>query len=60
MNVELADHIALIAAPIFAALLAPHVTYSATVSVETLSVLRRHAIEQALALRLDVLETPAR
>jgi hypothetical protein len=57
MNHELADHICLIAAPIFAALLAPHVTYSATVSVETLGVLRRYAIEQALALRRDVLAT---
>jgi hypothetical protein len=60
MNVELADHISLIAAPIFAAMLGPHVTYSATVSVETLSLLRRHALEQAMALRLDALEMPAR
>ena len=58
MHDELAEEIVLIAAPIYAALLAPHVTYSATVSVETLGVLRRHAIEQALELRKDVWATP--
>ena len=55
MNTELAEHISLIAAPLYAALLSPYVTYSAQVPVETLNVLRRHAIEQAYALWLDTL-----
>jgi hypothetical protein len=58
MNRELAEHVSLLAAPIFAALLQPQFTYSAEVSVETLALLRKHAITQAHALWLDTLETP--
>ena len=56
MTPELAEHVSLLAAPIFAAMLGPHVTYSPSVSVETLTVLRKHAIEQAHALWLDALD----
>ena len=58
MNRELAEHISLLAAPIFAALVQPHVTYSAEVSVEALATLRMHAISQAHALWLQTLEAP--
>lgn len=56
MNRELAEHISRLAAPLFAAMLAPHVTYSPSVSVATLTVLRQHAIEQAHALWLQTLD----
>jgi hypothetical protein len=39
-------------------MLGPHVIYSVT-GFGGLSLLRRHALEQALALRLDALEMPA-
>jgi hypothetical protein len=58
MHQELADEVVLIAAPIFAALLTPYVAAALPVSADTLKELRHHAIQQALALRLDVLETP--
>jgi len=57
MNQELAEHISLLAAPIFAAMLQPHMVTSKEVSVETLSMLRKHAIIQARALWLETVET---
>ena len=60
MHAELADHITLIAAPIYAALLERHWRETrSNIPVEELSRLRGLAIEQALALRLDALEIPA-
>ena len=59
MHAELADEITRIAAPIYAALLAPWIAAQhRPLPASTLSELRRHAIQQALALRLDVIETP--
>lgn len=60
MHADLADHIALIAAPIYAAFLTPFIPHSAEVSAEQLALMRKTALEQALALRLDALEMPAR
>ena len=62
MHAELADHIALIAAPIYAALLARSIVTctGSGVPADVLSALRRHAIDQAMALRLDAMEMPAR
>jgi hypothetical protein len=60
MHAELADHIALIAAPIYAALLERHWTYArCNIPPEVLSQLRGLAITQAMALRQDALETKA-
>jgi hypothetical protein len=59
MHAELADHICLIAAPIYAALLTRALATGAEIPADVLSDLRRHAITQALALRLDALEMPA-
>jgi hypothetical protein len=56
VNRELAEHISLLAAPIFAALVQTHVVYHAEVSVETQAELRRHAITQAHALWLETLD----
>lgn len=58
MHYELADHIVLIAAPIYAALLADYMTAGRGVTAEGMEHLRATAITQALALRLDVLGTP--
>ena len=61
MTLDLADHIALIAAPIYAVLLERHWRETReNIPPEVLSNLRGLAITQALALRLDALETPAR
>ena len=61
MNIDLADHIVLIAAPIYAAFLRMAVPENGKrLSAEELSDLRMHAINQALALRLHALEMPAR
>jgi hypothetical protein len=54
MNSELAEEIAGLAAPIFAALLTPYVAAAMPISAETLKELRHHAIQQAHALWLDV------
>ena len=59
MNRELAEHISLLAAPIFAAIVQPHILHSTEVSVETLATLRTQAITQAHALWLETLETPS-
>jgi hypothetical protein len=58
MNTELAEEIARLAAPIFAALLAPYVAAAMPISAETLKELRHHAITQARALWLDVQDAP--
>jgi hypothetical protein len=59
MNNELAEHISLLAAPIFAALVQAHVEHTAEVSVETLNALMQTAITQAHALWLATLDTPS-
>ena len=60
MHAELADHICLIAAPIYAMLIARALATGAeNIPAEVLSDLRKHAITQALALRLDALEMPS-
>lgn len=56
MNEELAEEIVLIAAPIFAALVAQWYARG-DVPAEKLKELRCHAIQQAVALRLDTRET---
>lgn len=60
MHSELADHICLIAAPIYAVLIERHWRETrSNIPAEELSRLRGLAIDQALALRLDALEMPA-
>lgn len=60
MHADLADHICLIAAPIYAVLLQRHWQETRrNIPAEELSNLRGLAIDQALALRLDALQTPA-
>ncbi len=60
MTLDLADHIALIAAPIYAILLQRHWQETReNIPPEKARNLRGLAIEQALALRLDALEMPA-
>ena len=60
MHAELADHIALIAAPIYAVLLERHWRETReNIPPEKARNLRALAITQALALRLDALEIPA-
>jgi hypothetical protein len=57
MHHELADHLALLAAPIYAAML---VSYNAAAGVQTpgkLAELRLAAITQAVLLRKETLET---
>jgi hypothetical protein len=59
MNRELAEHISLLAAPIYAALLTRDWTETrSNIPPEMLSRLRGLAITQAHALWLDTLETP--
>jgi hypothetical protein len=57
MNRELAEHIGVLAAPIYAALLAPYLASGREVSAEALNTLRSTAITQARALWLDTLDT---
>jgi len=59
MNQELAEHISLIAAPLYAAFLARVIVTRVDndIPIETLIALRRCALEQAQALWLDVLES---
>jgi hypothetical protein len=62
MNRELAEHISLLAAPIYAAVLAPYSAYLASggeLPAEALDALRGSAITQAHALWLQTLETEA-
>ena len=59
MHAELADHIALLAAPIYAAMLAPFIADGHPVGAGKLGELREAALDHALALRLDALEMPA-
>jgi len=56
---ELAEHISLLAAPVYAAFLARAIEGRSDndIPAETLAVLRRHAIVQAHALWLDTLDT---
>lgn len=54
MNHDLAEHISLLAAPLYAMLIAQQAGYE--VPAARLSELRRHAITQAHALWLDTLE----
>ncbi len=59
MNEDLATHISLLAAPLYAAFLAAAIRavgQGSEVPAEILSALRRNAIIQAHALWLDVLE----
>lgn len=57
MNTELATHISLLAAPLYAALLQRHWTVTrANIPPDELSNLRNLAITQAHALWLDTLE----
>lgn len=50
------EHISLLAAPLYAAMLAPYLASGREVSAEALGTLRATAITQARALWLDVLE----
>jgi hypothetical protein len=59
MNRELAEHISLMAAPIYAALLAPYMIAGRGVTEEGLEHLRATAITQALALWQQALKTEA-
>ena len=59
MKHELAEHISLLAAPIYAAMVQAHMIGSPSVSTEMQATLRRHALTQAHALWLDVLDTKA-
>ena len=59
MNHELATHISLLAAPIYAAMLAPYLGSGRGVAAEGLDTLRGTAITQAHALWLETLDTPA-
>ena len=58
MTPELAEHISLLAAPIYAALLEPWVTRGELVPAATLDTFRKLAIQQAQALWLETLDTP--
>ena len=58
MNPEIAEHISLLAAPIYAAMLAPYLASGREVLAEALNTLRATAITQAHALWLQTLETP--
>jgi hypothetical protein len=58
MNQELAELIARLAAPLYAAMLAPLVATGKEIPATTLSQLRHHAIQQARALWLDALDFP--
>lgn len=58
MKPDFAEHISLLAAPIFAVMLGHHYASSKEISAEKLSELRGHAITQAHALWLDTLERP--
>jgi hypothetical protein len=58
MNPALAGEIARLAAPLYAAMLAPYLAGGREISADALKTLRATAITQALALRLDVYETP--
>ena len=60
MNVELADHIALLAAPIYAAFLAHALGVAVgqeNLPAAVLAELRKQAITQAMALWLDTRDT---
>ena len=59
MNSELAGEIVRLAAPIYAALLAPYMTAGRVVTEEGLAHLRATAITQALALWQQTLKTEA-
>jgi hypothetical protein len=59
MNSELAEEIARLAAPIYAAMVQAHMLGSPEVSTETQRELRQMAIAQAQALWRDVLEAEA-
>ena len=59
MNSELATHISLLAAPIYAAFLQLHAAAGKDVPADTLNTLRRHAITQAHALWLETLDSEA-
>lgn len=56
MNRELAEHISLLAAPIYAAMLQRHIVASTELPAETLSEMRKHAIIQAHALWRETLD----
>jgi len=58
MDREFAEHISLMAAPIYAAMVQAHMIGSPSVTTEMQAVLRKHAITQAHALWLDTLEAP--
>jgi hypothetical protein len=57
MTPELAEHISLLAAPIYAAMLAPWVARGEWIPAAMLDDLRKRAIAQAQALWLETLET---
>ena len=58
MTLELAEHISLMAAPIYAGMLAPFFMANAVIDAKTLDTLRKRAITHALALWLQTLDTP--
>lgn len=57
MNRELAEHISLLAAPIYGSMLAPYLASGREVAAEALNTLRATAIEQAHALWLQTLDS---
>jgi hypothetical protein len=57
MNSELATHISLLAAPIYAAMLTPWIARGEWIPAAMLDDLRKRAIVQAQALWLETLDT---
>jgi hypothetical protein len=59
MNRELAEHISLLAAPIYAVMIEANMTGKGKISPQLQPELRRQAIAQAHALWLETLDTEA-